>query len=352
MKVLSAIAVEPYGTPLGLSAQHLWMRPLKRPQRSRMMRRVHETETQRWIDVIEETVVRFNDEVPQTRCWFQLDREADAWPILQKLADAGQHWFTVRAAWDRRVRCAHKLGKLREVMQRERVIGGTVLDVSAGPNRRARCAHLSIRVARVKLDLRDKRTKRHWPLALNVVWAHEIGTTPRGEKPLDWLLLTNHPVDSLSDAQLVLDGYALRWRLEDVHKTWKSTACKVEDSQLHTPQAMRKWASLLFVVAVRIERLKHLARTEPSQPASIELSPYEIRALLLLKRRERKRTEAIPNTTPTIGQAVRWIADLGGYTGKSSGGPPGSITIHRGLDRVTVAAETLAELDEEQAQAP
>jgi hypothetical protein len=34
---------------------------------------------------------------------------------------------------------------------------------------------------------------------------------------------------------------------------------------------------------------------------------------------------------PTIGLAARWIADLGGYTGRSSGDPPGSIVIRRGL---------------------
>ena len=351
LKVLSAIAVERTGAPLGLSAQRLWMRSSELPnRRSHVMRRVHEKETQHWIDVIRATSARFEEEAPKTRCWFQLDREADAWPILQTLTDLPSQWFTVRASWNRRVRRARKLGKLREVVAREPVLGGAVLDVTAGPKRRARWAHLSVRVARVVLDIRDPRTKRRWPLELNVVWAHEIGTTPRGEAPLDWLLLTNHPVESLSDAQLVLEGYAMRWRIEDVHKTWKSSACNVEDSQLHTQSAVAKWAVLLFSVAVRIERLKHLARSNPDQPVSVELSAYEIRALLLLKRKEKKRTERIPDTTPTISQAVRWIADLGGYTGKSSGGPPGSITIRRGLDRVTAGAEVLQALDKGSAE--
>ena len=56
--------------------------------------------------------------------------------------------------------------------------------------------------------------------------------------------------------------------------------------------------------------------------------------LLVLKRLDKKRTETVPDAIPTIAQAVRWIADLGGYTGKSSGGPPGSITIGRGLERL------------------
>jgi len=352
IKVLSAIAVEPDGTPLGLCALRSWMRSAERPNRpSRLMRRVDEKETQHWLDVIDATRARFQDEAPTTRLWFQIDREADAWPILQTVVNAAPDWFTIRSSWNRRVRRVLKMGTLREVIAQHPVIGGSVVDVPGGANRCARRAHLSIRTAHVVLDMRDRRTKRHWPLEVNVVWAHEVGTTPQGEEPLDWLLLTNHPVEDLTDAQCVLDGYSTRWRIEDVHKTWKSGACKVEDSQLRSASAVSKWASLLFSVAIRIERLKHLARTDPDRPASTELSRYEIHALVLLKGKQRKRTEPTPTATPTIGQAVRWIADLGGYTGKSSGGPPGSITIRRGLDRVTAAAEALEALDEQRTDA-
>jgi hypothetical protein len=53
---------------------------------------------------------------------------------------------------------------------------------------------------------------------------------------------------------------------------------------------------------------------------------------------------------PTIAQATLWIAQLGGYTGKSSGGPPGSITIKRGLDRLRPAALLLDALAAERKQ--
>ena len=35
------------------------------------------------------------------------------------------------------------------------------------------------------------------------------------------------------------------------------------------------------------------------------------------------------------------VAELGGYTGMSSGGPPGTITLARGLFRLRDAADTL-----------
>jgi hypothetical protein len=103
-------------------------------------------------------------------------------------------------------------------------------------------------------------------------------------------------------------------------------------------------ATLLAAVATRVERLKHLARETPDAPASVELSEAEIQATILLKREYKKRTETIPDSMPTIAQATHWIAQLGGYTGKSSGGPPGSVTIGRGLRDVLVAARLLANL--------
>jgi hypothetical protein len=51
---------------------------------------------------------------------------------------------------------------------------------------------------------------------------------------------------------------------------------------------------------------------------------------------------------PDFGMALaRVLADLGGYVGKSSGGPPGAITIRRDLDLVASVAAALEQLDTE-----
>ena len=47
---------------------------------------------------------------------------------------------------------------------------------------------------------------------------------PAGETPLCWQWLTSEPVDTLEAVQRVLRYYALRWRVEDFHKAWKSGA--------------------------------------------------------------------------------------------------------------------------------
>lgn len=340
IKFVDAIAVSPAGVPLGCFSIRWWTRRAPVGQRRPCNVLVSEKETQHWLDAIDDVRSRLQSDAGETRAWFQLDREADAWSKLNHLS-SGHDLFTVRAAWNRRVCTAHGRSYLREVLRRRAPCGSYLLEVPEGRHRTERLACMETRAATVTLDLRDKRTDKRWALTLNVVWTREVGTTPRDENRLEWLLLTNASIQTPADVDLVVRGYAQRWRIEDFHKAWKSGVCDVESTQLRTSAHVIKWATLLAAVASRVERLKHLARETPDAPASVELSPAEIEATLLLKRQHKKRTETVPDSMPTIAQATLWIAQLGGYTGKSSGGPPGSITIGRGLRDVLVAAKVI-----------
>ena len=64
--------------------------------------RPEEKETQHWLAAMKQTREVMAEHAPATRCWFQLDREGDAWPVL-KDAGLGEHWFTIRARRKRRV---------------------------------------------------------------------------------------------------------------------------------------------------------------------------------------------------------------------------------------------------------
>jgi hypothetical protein len=346
LKVISALAVDSAGATIGLLAQSWWARA-KAPSRTRRQkeaerarRRPEQKEVRHWLEAIELSVERL-DEVG-AHGWFQLDREGDAWPMLLGLAQSG-HRFTVRSAWDRLVHAlGHDKQYLRALIASTPTLGSYELDVPARHGRCAHQAHMVMHAAQVTLSLRDKRTKKRTPLLVQVVWVHEVGTSLPGSKPLDWMLLTNAPIDSVENVRRVVLGYSTRWRIEEFHKTWKSGACHVEDTQLRSRNAIIRWATILAVVATRIERLKRLARTEPERPACDELTPVEIEVLVVLKRRDKRRTEHVPkDVMPTMAQAVCWMAELGGYTGKSSGGPPGAITIGRGLERLKTSVQAV-----------
>jgi hypothetical protein len=344
LQVVNALAVSMRGVPLGVCAQTWWARPTKRRKRGRSTYRpVHERESRYVVQTIQDVAGRF--EGSDCSPWMVIDRGGDGTVIIDELVQCGAR-FTVRSSWNRRVRCGGSPTYLREWLAGQSVQLHYDVNVTAGHNRTARTAHVTVRTATVELNVtHDWRAKRANP-TLNVVWVREM-RPPRGEKPLDWMLYTNAPITTPRDILQVVRSYTMRWRIEDFHKTWKSGHCDVESTQLRSVRAVKTWATLLAAVAARIERLRHLARAEPDAPASVELSELEIEALKRLKRQQKKKTETVGEGVPTIALAVRWLADLGGFTGKSAGGPPGATTIGRGLEDVAVAARLLKSLRED-----
>lgn len=345
LKVMNAMVLSADGVPLGVSSQQWWTRPQRRRRRHRDTLRPDQKETRHWLAAMKQTREVMEANAPGTRCWFQLDREGDSWSILRE-ADLGDHWFTIRASHQRRVVLpSGKRSNLKAVLAKQVVRTEYPLEVRAAPGRKARIANMVVRACRVTLDIRDKRTNRRSTMEVNVVQAVERGTTPRGEKPIKWALFTNRPILTIKDLTDVIKGYSMRWRIEELHRTWKSGACRVEESQLRSTSAVSKWATILMAVAVRIERIKQLSREQPDRPATDEFTPVEIKAAALLYFGKSAKKKLASATTPSIADVTLWIASLGGYTGKtSSGGPPGSITLSRGLESIRAVAQALEAL--------
>lgn len=222
-------------------------------------------------------------------------------------------------------------------MREQEPLGSYLLHVPAGPNRSERDAVLQLRAAPIELDLKDHLHNQHHRMPLWAVLCREEEPPP-GEKPLQWMLLTTYPVKDAAGAQHVVFAYSLRWRVEDFHCLWKSGACQVESTQLRHKDRIVRWAMLLSSVAVRIHRLTLLAREHPELPATVELEQAEIDAAIVGTEQKKWR----PGQVPSLGEAVLWIAQLGGYTGKSSGGPPGARVLARGLQRLELLSSYFA----------
>ena len=340
LQVMSAVAITPDGTPQGLVGQSYWTRQRtgKRKKETRKKRKVEDKETHYWLDVIEQARTALGKTAPTTRPWFQLDRAGDSWPILQ-LAANSNFWLTVRASWNRRLqRTDDQLQTyLWDTMEKCQPLGRYSQDVPDGDGRTARSATVEVRAHRVTLDLLTQPSERRIQADLWAVFARECRTTPAGEDPLEWMLLTNHPASTFANARLVVFGYTQRWRIEEFHRVWKTGACRVEETQLRDRDRVVRWAVILAAVAMRIVRMTYRSRHHPDCPATDEFSRPEVEAIVRLARPKGHQ----PRTMPTMGDVVLWLANLGGYTGKSSGGPPGAIVLARGLRRIEPLVDVL-----------
>ena len=342
LQMLNALCVSPSAVPLGLVGQHFWARTVhnKQSAQARRNKLPEQKETGLWQQSLTQVAALFQQQAPSSWPWFQLDRGADAWPILcTSLCLRGD--VTVRAAWDRRLWRHPQQAQqyLFGHVGAQEPVGSYQLHVPAGTNRPEREAVLQVRIAKVELDLKDHKHNTHHRAPMWAVLAREEEPPP-GAKRIQWLLLTTYPVLSAQAAQEVIFAYSQRWKVEDFHKLLKTGACCVESTQLQSRASIIKWAVLLSSVAVRLQRLIMLSRQHPELPATVELEQPLIDAAMVATHQRKWKLGQVP----PIGQVALWIAQLGGYTGKSSGGPPGALVLGRGLKRLELLAAYAAEL--------
>jgi len=149
--------------------------------------------------------------------------------------------------------------------------------------------------------------------------------------PIEWMLWTTVAVSTAEGAWEKVDWYRCRWGIEDFHRTLKS-GCRIEDRQLEDAKNLKSCLAVDLVVAWRIEYMKKLAREEPDQPCTVVFTVAEAQVLAALRQ---------PGTTAMLGlrEAVRVVAQLGGFLGRKSDGEPGAITLWRGLIRLRAMVE-------------
>jgi IS4 transposase len=85
--------------------------------------------------------------------------------------------------------------------------------------------HLDIRFTTVEIKKSSKSTDKNAPDKIKVN-AIELRENPisvkEGEKPIYWLLLTTHKVETLEDAIQIVGWYVRRWHIEQLFRTLKS----------------------------------------------------------------------------------------------------------------------------------
>ena len=328
---MTALALSPDGWPLGVLGHVFWTRPDKpTPDYHADRRPSEQRESHHWLKAITRATEALREMAPTTRPWFQVDRGGDCAEVWLHAMAQGVD-LTARSCYDR----VCDEGKLWPAAARAPLRGSYRLTIRT-PTQRAREVTVDVRSREVNLHLRPGPSARG-ALQRRKLWVVEARERGRRAEKILWRLLTTKPAETFEQARAAIDAYTRRWRIEEMHLAWKSGACGIEDCWLRDKERFYKWATITLAVAVRLERIKLLSRSQPDLDATTEFSADEIDAAIILRR---PKGVAI-GARPTLGVVVRWIADVGGYTGKSSGGPPGIRVLSRGFDRVATAAVAL-----------
>lgn len=341
IKIMAGIAMTLDGVELGIADLRLWARPMTPDPIPHAYRALPDKESHHWTACQHAFERRLRAEGVETRPWYLMDAEADALHVLLRSLEGTR--FTVRMTHNRNL-AARLLDRTDRAELKvldalaEQAPDGIMWQHIPHPHKGpARTACLTLRWLSVGVRLREQNSGRIvGDVPLTVVWAREEQGVPDGREPLEWLLWTSAPVQTFEDAVRVVRTYGRRFRIEGVFLGAKSGACAVERAQLKSFEGLARWITFGLSVAVRRQSLLHRSREEPDVPADGAFSRDEIDGALLLYRLHRKGAEQ-PGETPTLGRMVTLIAELGGYVGRSSGGPPGLVNFGRGMDRVETA---------------
>ncbi len=343
--------------PLGVVHADIWARDLeefrakqqektqdRRAKDKRKKRRtIEEKESLCWLEGYRQGCA-VAELVPQTTIVVISDSEADIYECFAearlKEGKKKAEWIT-RACQDRQVleRDAQGYDLLYQQVASTRVLKTIKVEVRERPpqaakdgkrnqSRAARTATATVQATRVTLRGPQRPGGRPPDVEVNAVLVREKDP-PRGEEPIEWLLLTSLPIATSKQVRCVIEYYCCRWQIEIYFRVLKS-GCKVEDRQFEDAAHYLPCLALYLVIAWRVMYVTMLGRECPEMSCADVFSEAEWKAVYTVVREA-----TAPKKPPMLKEMIYMIASLGGHLGRSHDGPPGPKAMWIGMQRMT-----------------
>lgn len=326
------LAVTPDRCCLGVMDVRIWGRRDDRERDRAAIKRmpIEAKESYRWIEGYRRAC-EVATGLPQTQIVSVADREGDIYELYveaQSVDTPGKRaeWI-VRSSRDRRVLLSDRQIKLlRKHLRGAPVVGQAEVAVARSRGRNEATVSVTVRASRVRLRPPYRRGTKLPEIQVNVVWVRE-SDSPAGCEPLDWLLFTSLPIDTLDAALLVADYYCCRWQIEIFFKVLKS-GCAIEKLQLHSDERLKPAIALYAIIAWRVMYVVWAGRQCPQLPCTALFSDDEWKAVWTITKKA-----PLPDQPPPLADIVKLVAALGGHLGRKSDGPPGPKAMWIGLQR-------------------
>jgi hypothetical protein len=322
----TTLALTPERVPLGVLHQQVWARDKDvRRNQDHKQRPIDQKESQKWLTSLD-SLSEARKACPDTQFVSVGDREADVYDLFLLERPPGVE-LLVRAAQDRKAETEERY--LWAAMATAALAATVSVHMGAREGQSARDATVQVRWRQITLLPPNSRSKEKLPsIIVWAVWAIETHP-PAGVEAVEWLLLTTVPLSSTAEALSILEWYAARWGIEVWHKVLKS-GCRIEARQLEAADRLIRCLTLYSVIAWRILYATMLARAAPDVACTVLLDEDEWQALYC----RIHRVALAPTKPPSLRQAVRWIAQLGGFLGRKGDGEPGVTVLWKGFQHL------------------
>lgn len=338
----TCFAVSAEGLPLGIFDQKIHARePQSEELRARKKRThnngvaIEEKESFRWLESLRRT--KGVTGTQETQIVTVCDREGDIYELFE-LAAQIKSSVLIRAAKDRRINQSSRYSeksehKLWSFIKNVPSQGTVEVEVPSKDQRPSRIAELELRFEAFTINppRNHIRHKTETLPDLNLFAIHLFEKSPpEGTEAVEWMLLTDIPITSFDEAMEKVGWYCLRWRIEVFHKILKS-GLKVEECRLGSADRLIRYLTVMSVIAWRIFFITLMGRSNPNLPCTVLLDEEEWKVL----HTKIHPGKVLPPDAPRLEDAIRWIAQLGGFLARKSDGNPGPIVIWRGWKRLS-----------------
>lgn len=290
--------------------------------RARKSLPIEQKESMRWLRGIQ-LASELQGRLPTTQVVSVADSEAD---IYELLVEVGKQEtpvsYVIRSYEDRctterdATRPGQTFVKVRERLDAAPVRQQRTVHLPQTPKRKAREAHLEIRA--LALQLKPPRVHPDLPAqTCHFVLVREVGG-PGDGTDVEWLLMTDLPIETADDVLRIIDYYVARWTIEIYFRTLK-TGCRVEKIQLETLARVKNCLAFYKIIAWHVLYLTQLNRTAPDISCEAVFPPEQWQPVWLVVQKK-----PLPEQPPRLGQFIRILAQLGGYNNRRTEPAPGA----------------------------
>jgi hypothetical protein len=314
------------GAVLGLTSQILHQRAyVPKEETLKQKRQRQDRESRLWV----QGAAASGPAPAGVRCVDVSDSLSDTFEYMAYEVANGRR-FVLRQRENRRLETpvtGHRY--LEEAVRARPPVGQRTVRVLASPGRRARTTTCQLAFTPVHLAVPEKHHGEYAKQPLDL-WAVRIWepTPPAGEELLEWILLTNVPVDREADAHERVGWYEKRPIIEEYHKGMK-TGCRIESMQFDTIERLEPAIAVLSVVTTTLLQLRDAARApDADKRLAAEVIGEDYIEVLVNHYGNRL------GARPTILQFYMHVARLGGHQNRKVDGLPGWLTLWRGWTRL------------------
>ena len=261
------------------------------------------------------------------------DRESDIYSVLTGLKERLGIDYLIRSKHNRPLEAG---GKLLEQINNWTKEFRVNIEVPATDKRSAHKANLILKFGHVTLKKAEGKSIKKYP-EVHSTWVVEakesLDSVINKEKPIHWILLTSHPVETSEMALQIVKWYKQRWNIEQVFRTLKNKGLRIEASQVSDYEKLQKLMILALMSAVKVLQLIRARDGKTEQLISLAFNNEEEKFIKVLNKSLEGKTEKLKNPYPekNLAFAAWTIARLSGWSGYKSQRPAGPIDFLKGL---------------------